>query len=48
MTLPFLPSKAESVEHGKLSFTAKSDGEKHVVSLTVPELEFGDFIKFRT
>ena len=48
VTLPFLPTKAESVEHGKLTFTAKSDGEKHVVSLTVPELEFGDFIKFRT
>lgn len=48
VTLPFLPTTVQSVEHGTLTFAAKPDGAKqHVVSFTVPELEFGDFIKFR-
>ena len=39
--LPFVPTKVQSVEHGALAFTAKPDEAKqHVVSFTVPELEF--------
>jgi hypothetical protein len=48
VSLPFLPTKVESVEHGSLPFHAMQagGGSSHVVRLTVPALEFADFVKF--
>ena len=46
VSLPFLPTKVESVEHGALVFGADHKGDNSVISFTLPTLEYADFVKF--
>jgi hypothetical protein len=46
VTLPFLPTKVESVEHGTLFFKAVHNGDNCVISFKIPMLEYADFVKF--
>ena len=44
VSLPFVPTKVASVEHGDVAFEVHDQGE-HVVSFAVP-LAYADFVKF--
>lgn len=46
VSLPFSPTQVESVEHGVLAFKADHNGDRNVVSFTIPTLEYADFVKF--